>query len=65
MLPVAVQVPAGLASGVEDAGDDTFGVALAAPLALADGDAPAHPLTVSTNAAPTSTLVRRWVVPPR
>jgi hypothetical protein len=65
MLPVAVHVAAVLASGVEDAEDDAFGVALAAPLALADADAPAHPLTVSTSAAPTSTLVSRWVVPPR
>jgi hypothetical protein len=65
MLPVAVHVAAVLASGVEDAEDDSFGVALAAPLALADADAPAHPLTVTTSAAPTSTLVSRWVVPPR
>lgn len=65
MLPVAVHVAAVLASGVEDTEDDSFGVALAAPLALADGDAPTHPLTVSTSAAPTSTLVSRWVVPPR
>jgi len=52
MLPVAVQVAAVLASGVEDAEDDSFGVGLDSLLEVADGDAAVHPLAASSKAAP-------------
>ena len=65
MLPVAVHPGGAVSVGVEDAGTDSWGVALgredsdAPEEAVVDGDAARHPPTARTNAAPARVAAKR------
>jgi hypothetical protein len=60
MLPVAVQVGAGLSAGVEDV--EAEAVAPAPLVEVADDDAPVHPLTASSKLAAATVAANRCVV---
>jgi hypothetical protein len=57
---VAVHADAGLSADVEDVEAEAF--APAPSVEVADGDAPVHPLTASSKAAPATAAANRCVV---
>src|SRR3990170_1880115 len=68
MPPVAVHPSGAVSVGVEDAGTDSWGVALgredsdAPEEAVVDGDAARHPLSARSKAVLARIAAKRWVV---